>query len=110
MGRWRGYTQPVGAANRSELGLTVRIEDGVPVGTFTFAQGPGHDIEYLVASEDGFDVGYMNRMRPRGLLVYEGTIRDDVFEGMFVLRGVVFRMPDGRPPPEFRFRLERISR
>ena len=41
--------------------------------------------------------------------MYEGTIENGVFEGGFVLRGVVFRMLDGSEIPRTRFYLERVG-
>ena len=94
---------------RSLLTLTVWLEDSIPVGEFGMVQGPGHVIEYITTDDDQFRVGYMNGMRPRGMLVYEGTIEDGVFAGEFLLRGVVFRMPDGSELPRVRFNLERVG-
>ena len=108
-GEWRGYTQMEGATGRSLLTLTVWLEDSIPVGEFGMAQGPGHVIEYITTDDDQFRVGYMNGMRPRGMLVYEGTIENGVFAGEFLLRGVVFRMPDGSELPRVRFNLERVG-
>ena len=109
VGEWQGYTQMTGAMSQSPLGLSVRIEDGVPVGEFSFNAGPAHEVEYVAVEGNEIHLGYMNRMRPRGMVVYEGVVKEDVFEGFFVIRGVVFRMPDGSEIPEVRFHLERID-
>jgi len=71
---------------------------------------PPRVIEYLAVTDSTLQVGYMNGMRPRGMLVYEGWVSGDVFEGEFVLRGVVFRLPGGRELPRTTFRLQRIPR
>ena len=75
------------------------------MGEFRFSGGAEHALEHIAAFGDEYHLGYMNQMRPRGMLMYEGIIEDGVFEGEFVLRGVVFRLPDGRPLPRTSFRL-----
>jgi pimeloyl-ACP methyl ester carboxylesterase len=110
LGEWRGYTVAEGSTLQRPVAMTLRVDDGVPGGEFTFPGGARHAIDYMAVVPGGLHVGYMNRMRPRGMLMYEGTIRDGVFEGRFELRGVVFVLPDGRSLPVTRFRLERRQR
>ena len=108
VGDWTGYTESEGGT-RSVLDLTVRVEAGFPVGEFRFSQGGGHELEYVAVVDNQYRIGYMNRMRPRGMLMYEGTIEDGVFAGEFVLRGVSFRLPDGRSLPRTTFHLEKVN-
>jgi hypothetical protein len=49
----------------------------------------------------------MNGMRPRGMLLYEGTLKGDVLSGEMVLRGVNFVRPDGEKPPTVHFAFKR---
>lgn len=103
VGEWR----TCGGAQGPPVTMSVRIVDGRPGGEIRVGEAPPMEIEYLTANGATFHVGYMNRMRPRGMLVYEGVVRGDVFEGDFHLRGVVFRLPDGRPVPVTPFCFER---
>ncbi len=109
VGSWVGYSETEGSGVRQAVKLTVRIENGVPVGELAAGQAPARSLEYIGIDGDEFHLGYMNGMRPRGLLMYEGTIKDDVFEGLFLIRGVVFTLPNGREIPITHFRLERVA-
>jgi pimeloyl-ACP methyl ester carboxylesterase len=110
LGRWEGYLRREGASGTTPLTLTLRMEEGRPVGSISVGSTPPRAIEYVAADGSSFAVGYMNGMRPRGMLVYEGAVEGDIFEGDFVLRGVVYRLPDGRQLPRTLFRLERDAR
>jgi hypothetical protein len=110
LGEWRGYTVAEGSQVQRPVVMTLRLNNGVPGGEFTFPGGARHAIDYIAVVPDGLHVGYMNQMRPRGMLMYEGTIHDGVFEGRFELRGIAFELPDGRSLPVTRFRMERRQR
>lgn len=90
---------------RSSLRLSLRQEGDQVQGEFGFEQGNEHVVEYLARSGNEYHLGYLNRMRPRGMLMYEGRVVEGVFSGEVVLRGVVFRFPDGREIPRTVFRL-----
>lgn len=63
-------------------------------------------IEHLRITPAGLTFGYMNGMRPRGVILYEGTLTGDSLAGKMRFGGVEFRMPDGTKPmlPAFTFR------
>ncbi len=107
LGEWSGYTAMEGARQRTPLRLSVRDVGGAVAAAFTLGSTPPHEVEYLKVDGNETHIGYMNRMNPRGMLLYEGIVEGDVFEGTFELRGVVFRLPGGRELPVTRFRLER---
>lgn len=107
LGEWVGTTQMEGATNRTPIRLSVRADGSRVTGSLTIGSAPPRDFEYLKVEGDTVHVGYMNRMNPHGMLLYEGIVDGDVFEGLFVLRGVVFTLPGGRELPITRFRLER---
>ncbi|NNF13423.1 MAG: hypothetical protein HKN72_09375 [Gemmatimonadetes bacterium] len=109
-GRWEGYTQQEGSSSRTPLVITIREEGDGAGGEIAAGGAPARAIEYLAVDGSQVHVGNMNGMRPRGMLMYEGKISGDVFEGSFLLRGVVFRLPDGSPLPTVHFRLERFER
>jgi hypothetical protein len=109
VGEWTGAVRNEGSTTDKPLTLRLRVENGVAAGAFVFPDGARHALDYVALVGGALHVGYMNGMRPRGMLMYEGTVDGDVFEGRFVLRGVVFRLPDGRTIPEARFRLARQS-
>ena len=64
---------------------------------------------YLSVTAHGLTFGYMNGMRPRGMLLYEGTLKGDTLSGDMRWGGVSFRMPDGSPPPAIHFLYRRIA-
>ncbi len=67
---------------------------------------------YIKIVEGGIHFGYMNGMRPRGMLVYEAALRGGKLEGEMHMRGIRFTPPPGMPPlPEmtFRFSLKRAT-
>lgn len=62
---------------------------------------------YLRVTPAGLTWGYMNGMRPRGMLLYEGVLAGDSLSGVMRFGGVDFRRPDGSGPPEVRFAYRR---
>jgi len=109
LGEWHGHEWTEGAPKtpiqvrvfakdgkaHSEL---LYIRDGKP-----FLRMPG---EYLKLTEDGLHFGHMNGIRPKGVIIYEGRLRDGVLEGVLKIRGIQFTYPPGEKPPVHRFSLE----
>ena len=110
VGEWRGVLTTDGRSSRDPLSLSLRVVADSVVADISVGGAPPRSADYLMVDGSTVHVGYMNGMNPRGMLLYEGSVDGDVFEGRFELRGVVFRMPDGRPLPVTRFRLERVRR
>jgi predicted methyltransferase len=89
--------------------LRIRVVDGRVVGETVFAGGAlVMRWEYLKITPTGVTYGYMNGMRPRGVLLYEGKLEGDTFSGQMRMGGVNFKRPDGMPPDPVRFSYKRI--
>jgi hypothetical protein len=93
LGEWSGYTAMEGARQRTPLRLSVRDVGEAVEAAFTLGSTPPHEVEYLKVDGSETHIGYMNRMNPRGMLLYEGIVEGDVFEGTFELRGWCFGYP-----------------
>ncbi len=71
-------------------------------------RAPVMELTYLRKRDDGvFEFGFQNGMRPRGMLVFEGRLKDGRLAGEERLRGMKFVRPDGSPPFVFGFSLVR---
>ncbi|HKP14738.1 MAG TPA: alpha/beta hydrolase-fold protein [Gemmatimonadaceae bacterium] len=64
---------------------------------------------YLQLTPNGFTYGYVNGMRPRGMLLFEGTIRGDTLSGDMRFAGISARGPDGDAPPPIHFSFRRVA-
>jgi uncharacterized protein len=94
--------------------LRIRVVNGKVVGETIDRPMPGLDPvrrwTYLRVTPTGMTFGYMNGMRPRGMLLYEGTRTGDTLSGEIRFGGVSFRMPDGSPAPAVHFSYRRVAR
>lgn len=112
LGEWNGFSQ-FGDAPRHPMRLRIEIKDGV-VGGATI-NWPAPDVEmviplqYLKVVEGGLHFGHMNGMRPRGMIVFEGVLRDGKLEGEAPFRGIRFTPPGGREAVH-RFTLEHTAK
>lgn len=94
----------------ARLTLRIKVVDGRVVAEVEDAKLPDpyriRRIEYLRITPAGLTYGYMNGMRPRGVLLYEGKLEGDTLSGKMRFGGVEFRMPDGSSPslPSFSFK------
>jgi hypothetical protein len=80
--------------------LRIRVVDGRVVGETVFHDAPGGLVMqwgYLRVTPNGMTWGYMNGMRPRGVVLFEGTLRGDTLSGTVRFGGINFRPPDGLP-------------
>ena len=66
--------------------------------------------EYLRITPTGMTVGFMNGMRPRGVVLFEGTLKEDTLEGTTRFGGIDFRRPDGTKPPPLHFSFKRVGK
>ena len=67
-------------------------------------------LTYLKVVPNGLDFGFMNGMRPRGMLLHEGRFDGDVLKGTMRFGGVRLMRPPGMPGPStVRFELKRVS-
>ncbi|MGE0130527.1 MAG: alpha/beta hydrolase [Blastocatellales bacterium] len=114
IGEWVGdeWMNPDERRN-GRLTLRIKVVDGRVVGEVEDAPLPMpyriRRIEHLRVTPAGLTYGYMNGMRPRGVLLYEGKLEGDTLSGKMRLGGVDFRRPDGSPPPTINFSFKRAS-
>jgi hypothetical protein len=116
VGEWRGDVW----MNTDELTpghprstIRISIVDGRVVGETIGEPEPGvQDIQkwtYMKLTPAGLTFGYMNGMRPRGMLLHEGTLKDGTLSGVMRFGGVAFRMPDGTAPPPIYFSYRKVN-
>ncbi len=63
---------------------------------------------YFRVTPSGFTFGFMNGMRPRGMLIHEASVNGDEMTGTMNFGGIDFVMPDGTPPPPIYFAFKRV--
>lgn len=114
IGAWVGDEQrQPGEPAVPRLTLHIKVVAGRVVAEVEDAKLPDpyriRHIEHLRVTPAGLTFGYMNGMRPRGVILYEGTRTGDTLTGQMRFGGVEFRMPDGSKPqlPAFSFRRAR---
>lgn len=56
----------------------------------------------------GITWGNMNGMRPRGVNLFEGTLKGDTLAGTVRFGGIDFRLADGSPPEPLHFSFKRV--
>jgi len=92
--------------------LRLRVVDGKVEGEVENEPAPGEKhvqkLTYLVLKPRGLTYGFMNGMRPRGMLLFEGEMREGQLEGTSRFGGIDFRYPEGMEPGVVRFRFERV--
>lgn len=92
---WSNPDQP--RSNR--ITLRIKVVDGRVVGETVFDGGKlVMRWECLKITPQGVTWGYMNGMRPRGVLLFESALKGDTLTGKMRLGGVDFRRPDGSSP------------
>ena len=81
--------------------LRIRIERGRVVGETIYRDAPpGYRVrrwEYLRITPTGMTFGFMNGMRPRGVILFEGTRKGDHLSGSARFGGINFVRPEGMP-------------
>lgn len=115
LGDWAGdvWMNPDEPRTGKEI-LRIRLENNRVIGELINPSAPPEfrvrRLEYLRVTPAGLTYGFMNGMRPRGVLLYEGKLTGDVLSGQMRFGGVDFRMPDGSPPPVLSFSFRRIRK
>jgi hypothetical protein len=66
--------------------------------------------EYLKITSKGLTWGFMNGMRPRGVILFEGVLEGDTLAGKSRFGGIDFRRPDGSPAPSPSFSFKRVRK
>lgn len=105
LGTWEGESRR-GEHHRTSFVLTISVKDGRAAGQVVWTLGPGDELvqplQFLTVQPDGITYGYMNGMRPRGMLLYPMK-RVSAGELTGTMRwGGVEQPTDGgvTPPPE----------
>lgn len=101
---WMGEDAP----RRGSETLRIRIEDGQVIGEVINPTAPVEyrvrRVRYLRITPTGLTYGFMNGMRPRGVILFEGTLVGDTLAGKMRFGGINFDRPDGAPPLQFSFK------
>lgn len=100
VGEWAGESW-MDPQTRRPYTLRIRVAAGRVVGEVVLHPEPGEDfvqeLRYLNIGKDEFTYGFMNGIRPRGMLLYSVRRNGDHFEGSMRWGGVVPpRQPDGK--------------
>jgi hypothetical protein len=112
IGEWRGADW-INEQDKHEIRLSLRDSAGALVGEWISFPEPNYrmvqKLTYLKVVPNGLDFGFMNGMRPRGMLLHEGRFDGDVLKGTMRFGGVRLVRPPGMPgPPTVRFELKRV--
>jgi predicted alpha/beta superfamily hydrolase len=104
---WMNDNEPSNATKK----LRIKVVDGRLTGETLDRLPSGEEMvrrwEYLRVTPGGLTFGFMNGMRPRGVLLFEGTLKGDTLSGIMRFGGMDFRLPDGSKPPTIHFSFKR---
>lgn len=109
IGDWVGSTwMSPDAPRRNQETLRIRVEAGRVVGELLDPAAPPEHrvrkVDYLRVTPGGLTYGFLNGMRPRGVVLWEGTLRGDTLSGTQRWGGVAPpRPPDEKVDPGFSF-------
>lgn len=109
-GEWEGE-QWINSESKHRVVLRLVAEGNRVTGTWI--SWPEENVElpmklqYLTVTPEGLTFGYMNGMRPRGMLLHEGRCDGDVLSGEVRFGGINFTSPDGHQPPKLLFTLRK---
>jgi len=97
-----------------KLTLRVRVVDDRVIGETVRRTPAGEERvqrwEYLKITPRGMTWGFMNGMRPRGVVLFEGKLEGDTLSGTDRFGGIDFRLPDGSPPRPLHFSFKRARK
>ena len=106
-GEWMGADEP----RQGRQTLRVRVVDGRVAGETITRLPNGEELvqkwTYLKLTAQGLTWGYLNGMRPRGVLLFEAKFANDTLSGALRFGGVNFKLPDGSTPPPLHFSFKR---
>jgi hypothetical protein len=107
---WMGPDEP----RTGNETLRIGVENGRVIGEIIDPGAPQEfrvrRVQYLRITPGGLTYGFMNGMRPRGVILFEGKLEGDILAGKSRFGGIDFRLPDGSPPPPVRFSFKRVRR
>jgi hypothetical protein len=102
IGEWRGK-EWINEEDKHDIRLVLRDSAGVLAGDWFSYPEPGVELKqaltYLKLRPNGLDFGFMNGMRPRGMLVHEGRFDGASLKGTMRFGGIRFVRPPGMPGP-----------
>jgi hypothetical protein len=111
LGEWEGETR-IGENHRGHFSLNLSTEAGRMKGVVTWRFAPGEElkqeIQYLTVQPDGFTYGFMNGMRPRGMLLYVMKGSGNQLDGMMRWGGVKRPSFEGEEAPQEFVTLKRV--
>jgi hypothetical protein len=94
--------------------LRIAVTNGKVIGeTVTSLPGGETDIQkwtYFKITAAGMTFGYMNGMRPRGMLMHDGVLKDGVLSGIMRFGGINFKRPPEFGTDEIHFRYTKVKR
>lgn len=109
LGEWEGE-QWINPVDKNRVALRLKAEGGKVTGTWVSWPEPGVELpqalQYLKVTPEGLTFGYMNGMRPRGMLLHEGKRDGDVLRGEVRFGGINFKPPFNH---KHEFELRRIK-
>ncbi len=112
VGEWLGKTWMEPEAPRENNILRISITENRVVAELERVNAPPEvrfqRIEYLRITPSGLTFGFMNGMRPRGLILYEGTLKNGILAGKQRWGGINFQYPKGMTPPDPGFSFKRV--
>jgi pimeloyl-ACP methyl ester carboxylesterase len=115
IGEWVGNVRMTPEEPPSgKITLRIKVVNGQVVGETVHNDAPNGGLvmrwEYLKITPKGMTWGFMNGMRPRGVILFEGTLEGDTLAGKSRFGGIDFRRPDGSPPPSPSFSFKRVRK
>ena len=115
LGEWVGEERLNDEAPPHRLMLRIKVVNGRVVGENVNLAADGKELlvqrwQYLKITPIGIAWGYLNGMRPRGVILHEGKLENGTLSGKWRFGGVNFILPDGSPPPTPSFTLRRVNR
>jgi uncharacterized protein len=112
LGEWEG-SMWLNPEQKTPVLLRLTTENGKVRGAFVSWPEPDikdeQQLQYLALTPAGLTFGFMNGMRPRGMLLHEARRDGDRLEGTVRFGGINAIRPNGEKPPTVYFALQRKS-
>jgi hypothetical protein len=112
IGEWHGQ-EWINPEGKTDMVLRLRDSAGVVTGEMGNLPEPSEmppmKIQYVKIVPGGIEWGFMNGMRPRGMLMHKAVLKDGVLTGTSDFGGIRFVPPPGMPgPPTVRFEFRKV--
>ncbi len=113
LGEWEGEDWMEGGnGGRNHFMMKIENVDGRVVATTVWKSQEGdirtEKAQYFQVGPDEFTYGFMNGMRPRGLLLHTMRRQGDRFVGEMRWGGVAAPMPGGKPHPTIHIEMRKV--